>query len=270
MSIQEGDYILLYLTHEKRWLIKFNPESKIHTHAGYIEGKNISGLRYGDRVESSMRREFWVLKPTISDFVLKTERKTQVVYPKDLGYIAAKTGLAPGFRVVEAGTGSGAFTMFLANIVKPDGHVFTYELRKEFMEIAQRNLKKSGLTEYVTMKLGDAQNGFEVSDADLAIIDVGDPWTLIEPAWKSLRGSGMIVTICPTMNQVEKTAEELRSVGFIDVEADEVLTRSIQAKLGMTRPSMRMIGHTTYLVFGRKIFRNIVEDTIDQKETLKE
>jgi tRNA (adenine57-N1/adenine58-N1)-methyltransferase len=31
------------------------------------------------------------------------------------------------------------------------------------------------------------------------------------------------------------------------------MIRNMEAREGMTRPSMRMIGHTTYLVFARKV-----------------
>jgi tRNA (adenine57-N1/adenine58-N1)-methyltransferase len=33
----------------------------------------------------------------------------------------------------------------------------------------------------------------------------------------------------------------------------ELMIRNMEAREGMTRPSMRMIGHTTYLVFARKV-----------------
>jgi tRNA (adenine57-N1/adenine58-N1)-methyltransferase len=55
------------------------------------------------------------------------------------------------------------------------------------------------------------------------------------------------------MNQIEKTATELKRSGFADVEAVELMIRTMEAREGMTRPSMRMIGHTTYLVFARKV-----------------
>ena len=37
------------------------------------------------------------------------------------------------------------------------------------------------------------------------------------------------------------------------------MIRNIEAREGMTRPSMRMIGHTTYLAFARKV-TNINDD----------
>lgn len=260
--ISEGDDVLLYLSGDKRWLIKVKADKKIHTHAGYIECSSIIGKSYGEAIKSNLGRTFWLLKPTIEDYVLKCERKTQVVYPKDMGLIAAKTGLASGCIVVEAGTGSGALTMFLANIVKPNGHVYSMDVKEEFLDVARRNLKRSGLLDYVTLSLGDASQGFGVSNADVAVLDVGDPWRLVEAAWRALKGSGMIVSISPTMNQVEKTFEALTKAGFVDVECVEVLMRGMQVKTGATRPATRMVGHTAYLTFARKV--------LESEKTLKE
>jgi tRNA (adenine57-N1/adenine58-N1)-methyltransferase catalytic subunit len=46
---------------------------------------------------------------------------------------------------------------------------------------------------------------------------------------------------------------ELRRNKFVDVESVEIITRTLEAREGMTRPSNRMIAHTTYLIFGRKV-----------------
>ncbi len=257
--IGEGGDVLLYLNREQRWLVRATSGKKIHTHAGFIDCSSIVGRRYGDIVESNLGRPFWLLKPIISDYVLKCERKTQVVYPKDMGLIVAKTGLVSGCKVVEAGTGSGALTMFLANIVKPTGHVYSMDVREEFLDVARRNLKRSGLLDYVTLIKGDATGGFDVSDADVAVLDVGDPWRLIESAWRALKGSGSIVSISPTINQVEKTFEEMVRVGFVGIECIEVFVRDMQVRAGATRPSMRMVGHTAYLTFARKVNKKAEE-----------
>jgi tRNA (adenine57-N1/adenine58-N1)-methyltransferase len=71
--------------------------------------------------------------------------------------------------------------------------------------------------------------------------------------YEALKGSGAFVAICPTMNQIEKTATELKKAGYADVDCVELMIRTMEAREGMTRPSMRMIGHTTYLVFARKV-----------------
>jgi tRNA (adenine57-N1/adenine58-N1)-methyltransferase len=121
------------------------------------------------------------------------------------------------------------------------------------MEIARRNLEKAGMIDFVTMNQHDPHQGVDIREADIAVVDLGDPWTVIDQVYAALKGSGAFVAICPTMNQIEKTATELKRSGFVDVDTVELMIRTMEAREGMTRPSMRMIGHTTYLVFARKV-----------------
>jgi tRNA (adenine57-N1/adenine58-N1)-methyltransferase len=256
--VKDGDNVVIYFTDKKKWLVRAKADEKLHTHLGYIELGSTIGKKYGSSVKTSLGERFWILKPTIIDLILKAERKTQIVYPKDLGMIASMTGISSGFTVVEAGTGSGVLTTFLANLVKPDGHVFSYEIRPEFIEIARKNIDRAGLSDFVTIKQSDAKKGFDEKDVDAVIIDVGDPWTLVRVAWEALKGGGVIASVSPTMNQVEKLVAELANVGFVKIESLELLLRNLEARTGMTRPSMRMIGHTAYLTFARKIIMNEV------------
>jgi tRNA (adenine57-N1/adenine58-N1)-methyltransferase len=209
-------------------------------------------MKFGSTYYTPKGKLVHLLKPTIYDFVMKSERKTQIIYPKDLGYIAARSGLQSGFKILEVGTGSAALTTYFAALVKPDGHIFTYDINEEFMQIARKNLERAGLDKYVTMKkhTGD---GYIEKDIDVAIIDLGDPWTVIPFVYASLKSSGSVAAICPTMNQLEKTSYVMENEGFTDIECSEIISRNIEARLGKTRPSMRMIGHTTYLIFARKI-----------------
>ncbi len=251
--IQEGSYVLLFHTPRKKWLAKVTQEKKLHTHLGIIDISAIIGMEYGSAVRTTEGKLVFLIEPTIHDFIMKSERKTQIVYPKDLGYIAARTGLKNGSKVLEIGTGSGALATFMASIVKPEGHVYSFDVNPDFMEIARRNLEKSGMSQYVTLNQHDPHQGMSIRDADIAIVDLGDPWTVLDQVHDSLKGSGAFVAICPTMNQIEKTATELKRSGFADIDCVELMIRSMEAREGMTRPSMRMIGHTTYLVFARKV-----------------
>ena len=210
-----------------------------------------------------MKKKIYLIQPTIYDYIMKSERNTQIVYPKDLGYIAIRSGIQNGSKVLEVGTGSGALTTFLASIVKPNGHVYTYDINSEFMKIAKKNLVKSKMDDYVTMTEYDIRNGIRLQEFDAAIIDLGDPWTVVEQVYKALKGSGAFLAICPTMNQAEKTAISLKNNYFTDIECVEILIRNIEAREGMTRPSMRMIGHTTYLIFARKIQKTIDSEKED-------
>jgi len=254
MEIEDGAYVLFFYHASKNWLTRIEKNKKLHTHIGIIDFDSILGLEYGSSVITSKQKKVYLMLPTIFDFVMKSDRKTQIVYPKDLGYIAIRTGLKSGCNVLEIGTGSASLTTFFASLVGPSGHVFTYDINEEFMEIARKNLKKSGMENYVTMFKRDIMTeGLERTDIDIAIIDLGDPWNVLQIVHKCLKNSGSVAVICPTMNQLEKTSKHMNEVGFMDIESTEIMIRNIEAREGKTRPSMRMIGHTTYLIFGRKI-----------------
>jgi tRNA (adenine57-N1/adenine58-N1)-methyltransferase len=251
--IQENDSVLLYLSPRKNWIVRARASQEFHTHLGRVQLGNLVGLAYGAQVHSTTGEVLWALRPSLYDLIRKSERRTQVLYPKDLGFVAARTGLGPGQIVVEVGTGSGVLTAFAANLVRPTGHVYTFEARPEFAEVARRNLERVGLGEYVTLGVRDAIGGIGVTGADVALLDVGAPWELVPSLGAALKGSGMLAAICPTMNQIERLVESLGAGGFVDVESVELLLRSMEARTGMTRPSTRMHAHTAYLVFARKV-----------------
>ena len=263
-KIEEGSYVLLFHTSRKKWLAKVTQDKKLHTHLGIIDISAAIGIEYGSAVRTTEGKLIFLIEPTIHDFIMKSERRTQIVYPKDLGYIAARTGLKNGSKVLEVGTGSAALATFMASIVKPDGHIYSFDVNPEFMEIAKRNLEKAGMSQYVTLHQHDPHQGVDVREADVAIVDLGDPWTVIDQVHDALKGSGAFVAICPTMNQIEKTTTELKRAGYVDIDCVELMIRNIEAREGMTRPSMRMIGHTTYLVFARKVQK--LEERIEAAE----
>jgi tRNA (adenine57-N1/adenine58-N1)-methyltransferase catalytic subunit len=254
MKIVDGSHVLFFYQPTKNWLTKIEKTKKLHTHIGVIDFDEVLGLEYGTSIITSKQKKVYLIEPTIYDFVMKSDRKTQIVYPKDLGYIAIRTGLRSGSNVLEIGTGSASLTTFFASLVEPSGHVYTYDVNEEFIEIARKNLKKSGMEKNVSMFKHDImKEGLELSDIDIAIIDLGDPWNVLQTVQNCLKSSGCVAIICPTMNQLEKTSKHMNEVGFTDIESSELMIRNIEAREGKTRPSMRMIGHTTYLLFGRKI-----------------
>lgn len=235
--------------------MRISPKQKFHTHIGIIEHKKVIGKPFGSAIKTNKGKIIFALEPTIYDYVMKSQRATQIVYPKDLGFIAARIGLQSGHNIVEIGTGSGSFTTFLASIVKPKGHVYTYDVDENFMAIARKNIEKAGVSKYVTMTKLDLKTAKKMpqKDADAVIVDLGDPWVVVPQARKMLKGSGSFVAICPTMNQLEKLASALRQNDFFDIECTEQIVRTIEARDGKTRHSFRAIGHTTYVAFARKV-----------------
>ncbi|HLQ21021.1 MAG TPA: tRNA (adenine-N1)-methyltransferase [Nitrososphaerales archaeon] len=250
--IGENTFILVYRDRRRKWIVRPSETPRLHTHLGILDCKALVGESFGITAKTSLNDELVILKPTIEDMILKLTRRTQVIYPKDLGMIMVKCGIHSGSMVLESGTGSGATTALLAYLVMPSGHVFSYEVREDFQENARKNLARLGLLEFVTLRLSDAKAGFEEKEADAGILDIGDPWEAIPSFRRSLRASGVIAAITPTTNQAERLVEKMKEERFVAVETVEILMRHLEARVGMTRPSNAMVGHTAYLTFGRK------------------
>jgi len=255
-KIKTNSYVLFYYNSSKKWLQKISKNEVLHTHIGVIKHADAIGKEFGSRIITNKDKYVYVLEPTTYDYISKIQHGTQIVYPKDLGYIVARTGIQSGQKIVEIGTGSASLTTFVASIVKPKGHVYTFDVDPNFMKIAEKNIKKIGMEKYITMKKLDLKTAkkIPVKDADIVIVDLGDPWTVVSQARKMLKGSGSIVSICPTMNQLEKLVSSLVQNEFTDIECSENILRTIEAREGKTRHSFQGIGHTTYLCIARKAF----------------
>lgn len=251
-TIREGDNILLYLDKRRSYLVKAEKGKNFHTHKGYIQFDNLIGKKYGVRFLTSTGVEFAALKPALRDFIFKAQRRTQIMYPKDIALMVMFSGIGSGSRVVEAGTGAGALTTALAFYVKPKGHVYSYEIRAEFQEIAVKNLKKAQLEKYVDLKTKDVTLGIDEKNVDAVVLDLAIPWLVIAHACSALKNSGSIVSFSPTIDQVVKTVETLDENGFVDVGTFECIMREMQVERGKTRPETLMTGHTGYVTYARK------------------
>jgi tRNA (adenine57-N1/adenine58-N1)-methyltransferase len=249
--ITPESYVLVYRDRRRKWLVRPKDTPKLHTHLGILDVSALVGSGYGAVVNTTMGDSLVILKPTIEDLMMKFARRTQVIYPKDLGLITLKLGIHSGSRVIETGTGSGSTTAVLAYLVRPEGMVYTYEINPDFQTVAKKNIERVGLGDYVKFVAGDAKNGFEETGMDAGVLDVGDPWEVLPSMKKALSPSAPMVAITPTTNQAERLVQTMKEEGFAAIETVEIMLRHLEARVGMTRPSNIMIGHTAYLVFGR-------------------
>jgi len=254
-KIAEGDYILLYLTQRKTYMVKVEAGKTFHTHKGFIKFDDLIGKDYGSTVLSSLSIEFTVLKPLLQDYIMKSVRKTQITYPKDIAIIVMFSGIGPGSHIVEAGTGTGALTTALAHYVKPTGMVYSYEVREEFLKGAEKNLMRAGVIDFVKFKNKDITAGIDETEVDSVILDLATPWLVISHAYNALKPCGTLVSFSPTIDQVVKTVEALEENGFVNVETVECLMRGMQVERGKTRPQTLMTAHTGYITFGRKTIK---------------
>jgi len=265
-KIKQNSPVLFYFNNSKKWLVKVSKKESLHTHIGVIKHADAIGKEYGSRLITNKDKYVYLIEPTMYDYVMKLQHGTQIVYPKEIGYIIARAGIGSGQKILEIGTGSGSLTSFVASVVKPRGHVYTFDVDDNFMKIAEKNIKKAGMSKYVTQQKLDLKitKKLPIEEADVALIDLGDPWTVIPQVRKMLKGSGSVFAICPTMNQLEKLTIALVENEFTDIESTEHIIRTIEAREGKTRHSFQGIGHTTYLCYATNRAHRFAADKFPQ------
>ncbi|MGH2594044.1 MAG: tRNA (adenine-N1)-methyltransferase [Anaerolineae bacterium] len=250
-----GDLALFVSRDHKRFLVRLKSGETLHTHRGIVAFDDCIGGAWGRDIQSHLGYPFLILEPSTADLVRDIKRTTQIIFPKDVGYILMKLSIQPGITVVEAGTGSGGLTLALARIAGTTGRVISYEERPEMQHLARKNLEKVGLADRVEFKLKDIELGFDETDADALFLDVPEPSRYLSQAAAALRGGGFFGTIVPTVNQVVRLLGALQDQPFGLIEVEELLMRAYKTVAERLRPTDRMVAHTGYLLFARKIER---------------
>ncbi len=250
---QAGDLVQLVGLRHKSFIFPLIPGGDFQTHRGVIKHDELIGLSWGTQVFSHLGAAFFLLQPAIADLLLDLKRNTQILYPKDIGFILLTMGIGPGQKVIEAGTGSGAMTIALSYAVGAEGCVVSYEQREEMQNLARKNLRRTGLDSRVDFKLRDIKDGFDETDADAFFLDVPNPYDYIEQVRAALKPGGFFCGIIPTANQAEILLRVLRRQRFAFIEMCEVLLRYYKPEPDRLRPTDRMVAHTGFLIFGRRI-----------------
>jgi tRNA (adenine57-N1/adenine58-N1)-methyltransferase len=204
-------------------------------------------------VFSHIGAPFFLLQPSLADLINELPRTTQILYPKDIGFILITMGVGPGQTVLEAGTGSGSMTTALAYSVGPQGRVISYEVKQDVQNLARKNLTRFGLAARVDFKLRDIAEGFDETEADAFFLDVPNPYDYTSQVRAALKPGGYLCCLIPTFNQVEKTLLALRQNRFAFVEVCELLLRYYKPEPSRIRPTDRMVAHTGFLLFARRI-----------------
>lgn len=250
LSVAEGSDVVIIMG-KNSYIVTVCKDKKFHTHRGYIELSGLIGKPYGSVAKTSTNQKFLVMRPSTRDYTARLSRATQVIYPKDAAAILMWSNVKPGQRVLESGTGSGALTACLAEIVGTEGRVYGFDLKQSSLEKTEENLKRRKLLTQVELQQADVSKGVALSDLDAVVLDLPSPWAAVKTLKASLKKDGFFVSFSPTMNQVEKTVVALKESGFVVVEAFELIQRFLDAKPNATRPNTVGVYHTGYIVAAR-------------------
>ncbi len=249
--LSEGDPIYLLDDKDRRYWLQLQKDMVRVQGLGVVDGNKIVGREDGTLIKLA-GKDFFVFRATIMELMESLERGPQIITPKDAATIVFRLGLRAGDTVLEAGVGSGALTMALLNSVMPSGKVISVEVREEYASRARRNIERAGFTPYWDLRIGDVKAIDLGTAVDAVSLDMPDPWQALDNIDRVLRPGGRISIYVPNMNQVTEAVNGLREHGYQQIDALENIQRRIEVHPGGVRPSYDTLGHTGYMVFGRR------------------
>ena len=258
-----GDRVQLTDTKGRKYTVVLVEGAEFFTHHGAVRHDDLIGAPEGSIITSTKDAQYLALRPLLTDYVLSMPRGAQVIYPKDAAQIVHEGDVFPGARVLEAGAGSGALTCSLLRAVGPEGKVFSYEIREDHAEHAERNVR----TFY-----GEHPGNWDLRVADLAetsvealggqvdrvVLDMLAPWECLPTVSEVLVPGGVLVAYVATTTQLSDVVEALRRQQcWTEPRAWESINRGWHVVGLAVRPEHRMQGHTAFLVTARRLAEGV-------------
>jgi tRNA (adenine57-N1/adenine58-N1)-methyltransferase catalytic subunit len=253
--LRDQDPVVLIDRKERTYLRVLRRGGRISVRGAPLQCDELIGLPEGSMVESPSGEPLLLLRPTYAQLIPSLPRQAQPIYPKDVGPILLWGDIAPGAHVVEVGTGPGALTIALLRAIGPAGRLVSYEAREDFATTARENVARyHGEASNWTLRTADAFAGLLERDVDRLVIDLAEPWRLLDAAAAALRPGAVVTAFIPTALQVKQTVDGFRhNGGFAAVETLETLVRFWHVRERSVRPEHRMVAHTGFLVFARRL-----------------
>lgn len=251
-----GDRVQLTDNKGKLYSITLTAGAEWHTHKGMLKHDEIVGLSEGSIVQTNGELKFQIFRPLLADYVLSMPRGATIIYPKDAAMILGVADIKPGARVLEAGVGSGALSISIIRAIGSNGFLHSVEIRDDFAKISKDNVSNyfKGEPKNWNLTIGALQDQQFDADFDRVVLDMLSPWECVETASKALVPGGVLLAYVATTTQLSKIAEAIKDSGnFTEPESSESIVRPWHHEGLAVRPEHRMIGHTGFLIFARRM-----------------
>ena len=231
-----------------------------HTHRGMVKHDSLIGLPDASVVTASNGDEYLALRPLLGDFVMSMPRGAAIVYPKDAAQILSLGDIFPGAKVIEAGVGSGALSLWLLRGIGPTGFLTSFERREEFATVAKANVVTflGAEPDNWTVTVGDLVESLptavEEGTVDRVVLDMLAPWECLDVVADALTPGGVVLCYIATVTQLSRVAEAIRATGmFTDPDSSETMVRGWHVEGLAVRPDHRMVAHTGFLLTARRL-----------------
>ena len=255
-NFKYGDRVQLTDAKGKLYSITLTKGAEWHTHKGMLKHDELVGLPEGSIVATNGELKFQVFRPLLADYVLSMPRGATIIYPKDAAMILGVADIGPNMRVLEAGVGSGALSIAILRAIGSDGYLHSVEIRDDFAKISEDNVTNYfvGKPKNWQLTVSALQDQKFDADYDRVVLDMLSPWECVETASAALVPGGVLLAYVATTTQLSKIAEAIKDCGnFTEPESSETIVRGWHHEGLAVRPQHRMIGHTGFLVFARRM-----------------
>lgn len=255
-NFKYGDRVQLTDAKGKLYSITLTKGAEWHTHKGMLKHDELVGLPEGSIVATNGELKFQAFRPLLADYVLSMPRGATIIYPKDAAMILGVADIGPNMRVLEAGVGSGALSIAILRAIGSDGYLHSVEIRDDFAKISEDNVTNYfvGKPKNWQLTVGALQDQKFDAAYDRVVLDMLSPWECVETASAALVPGGVLLAYVATTTQLSKIAEAIKDCGnFTEPESSETIVRGWHHEGLAVRPQHRMIGHTGFLVFARRM-----------------
>lgn len=257
-----GEPMLLVDERDRQYLIIMpGPEDPVVRVRGEILSPEVLAQAHdGGVISDPLKRRYLVLRPTLEQVVLNMPRQAQVIYPKDLALILMWGDAAPGQAVVEIGCGHGALTMALLRTLGPQGHLTSYDIRRDHLNRTRKNIALYLGPEYLErwepVWVNPAEEGIAQREVDRVFSDMPEPWTLVPAVAACLKPGGVWTAYVPTVLQLSEQVQALNKAPEFGLALSfEALQRFWHVRPPSVRPRHGMSAHTGFIVVGRRRWR---------------
>jgi tRNA (adenine57-N1/adenine58-N1)-methyltransferase len=244
--------VTVLLVHGDREYLR-EPGEELQTDLGVLDVPE--DAEPGQTLETHLGEPFEVRHLRGPDLFTHFERTGAPMMPRDVGLIAGHTGVCADDRVLDAGTGTGVLSAYLARL---GADVTTYERDADFADVARENMELADVADRVDVRVGDVTeepDAGELEDDgpfDVLTLDTEDAPEVVARAPDLLVRGGFVAVYSPFVEHTRDVVASAREAGLADVETLETIQRRMDFDDRGSRPSTAGVGHTGYLTFARR------------------
>lgn len=211
----EGDFVILWGGYTQIMGVTLKESAITNNRFGSFHHDDLIGLPFGSKVRSRKGGGWLALLRATPELIsLSLVHRTQIIYHADISLVLMLLDGQPGRVFCEAGTGSGSASCSFARALCPGGKLYTFEFHQDRQRQVREDFARYGLLDTIVSRHGDVcVDGFGEDlngRVDGIFLDLPMPWLAIPHADRCLVEGGKICTFSPCIEQIEKTAVELR------------------------------------------------------------